>query len=128
MLKNNINLNLLIMNTFREIKVWQKAMNFVTKLYKNTRSFPQEELFGLTSQMRRSAVSIPSNIAEGFGRKSTNEFKRFLQISMGSLFELQTQLEISKNIDFLAESEYNELYQDSREIEVMFSSFINSIK
>jgi len=116
------------MNTFREIKVWQKAMNFVTKLYKNTRSFPQEELFGLTSQMRRSAVSIPSNIAEGFGRKSTNEFKRFLQISMGSLFELQTQLEISKNIDFLAESEYNELYQDSREIEVMFSSFINSIK
>jgi four helix bundle protein len=116
------------MNTFREIKVWQKAMNFVTKLYKNTRLFPQEELFGLTSQMRRCAVSIPSNIAEGFGRKSTNEFKRFLQISMGSLFELQTQLEISKNLEFLSESEYNELYKDSREIEVMLSSFINSIK
>jgi four helix bundle protein len=116
------------MNTFREIKVWQKAMNFVTKLYKNTRSFPQEELFGLTIQMRRYAVSIPSNIAEGFGRKSTNEFKRFLQISMGSLFELQTQFEISNNLEFLSESEYNELYQDSREIEVMLSSFINSIK
>jgi len=116
------------MNTFREIKVWQKAMNFVTKLYKNTRSFPQEELFGLTSQMRRCAVSIPSNIAEGFGRKSTNEFKRFLQISMGSLFELQTQLEISKNLNFLDETIFNELYQDSREIEAMLSSFINSIK
>jgi four helix bundle protein len=116
------------MNTFREIKVWQKAMNLVTKLYKNTRSFPHEELFGLTSQMRRCAVSIPSNIAEGFGRKSANEFKRFLQISMGSLFELQTQLEISKNLDFLTESEYNELYQDSREIEIMLSSFIHSIK
>jgi four helix bundle protein len=116
------------MNTFREIKVWQKAMNFVTNLYKNTRSFPQEELFGLTSQMRRSAVSIPSNIAEGFGRKSTNEFKRFLQISMGSLFELQTQLEISKNLEFLDETVFNELNQDSREIEIMLSSFINSIK
>ena len=116
------------MNTFREIKVWQKAMNFVTKLYKNTHSFPHEELFGLTSQMRRSAISIPSNIAEGFGRKSSNEFKRFLQISMGSLFELQTQLEISKNLNFLDETVFNELYQDSREIEVMLSSFINSIK
>jgi four helix bundle protein len=116
------------MNTFREIKVWQKAMNFVTKLYKNTRSFPQEELFGLTSQMRRCAVSMPSNIVEGFGRKSTNEFKRFLQISMGSLFELQTQLEISKNLDFLDETTFKELLQDSREIEVMLSSFINSIK
>jgi four helix bundle protein len=88
------------MNTFREIKVWQKAMNLVTRLYKNTRSFPKEELFGLTSQMRRSAVSIPSNISEGFGRKSPAEFKRFLQISMGSLFELQTLLEISNNLDF----------------------------
>jgi four helix bundle protein len=116
------------MNTFRDIKVWQKAMNFVTNSYKNTRSFPQEEMFGLTSQMRRSAVSIPSNIAEGFGRKSTNEFIRFLQISMGSLFELQTQFEISKNLGYLSESEYDELFADSREIEVMLSSFIRSIK
>jgi four helix bundle protein len=56
-------------NTFREIKVWQKSINFVTKLYKATRIFPSEELYGLTSQMRRSAISVPSNIAEGFGRK-----------------------------------------------------------
>jgi four helix bundle protein len=116
------------MNTFREIKAWQKAMNFVTKLYRSTRSFPHEELFGITSQMRRSAVSIPSNIAEGFGRNSSNEFKRFLQISMGSLFELQTQLEISKNLEYINETSFNELYQDLREIEAMLSAFIKSLK
>ena len=117
-----------MMNTFREIKVWQKAMEFVTKLYKSTLSFPQEELYGLTSQMRRCAVSIPSNIAEGFGRRSSNDFKRFLQISMGSLFELQTQIEISKNLGYLKGSQFDILYQDLRKIKIMLSSFINSIK
>lgn len=116
------------MNTFKEIKVWQKSMNFVTKLYLSTRLFPQEEMYGLTSQIRRSAVSIPSNIAEGFGRKSTNDFKRFLKISLGSLFELQTQIEISKNLEFFDELLFNKLYQDSREIEIMLTSFIKSIK
>ncbi len=116
------------MNTIRDIKVWQKSVNFVTKLYRSTQHFPQEELYGLTSQMRRSAVSIPSNIAEGFGRKSTNELKRFLQISMGSLFELQTQLEISKNLGYLSSEKFDELYNDLREIEIMLTSFINSIK
>ena len=116
------------MNTIRDIKVWQKAMDFVTSLYKSTRSFPVEELYGITSQMRRSAVSIPSNIAEGFGRKSTNEFKRFLQISMGSLFELQTQLEISRNLNYLTEEQFDTLFKDLREIEIMLTSFINSIK
>ena len=115
------------MNTFREIKVWQKAMDLITKLYKCTKKFPQDELYGLTSQMRRCAVSIPSNIAEGFGRKSKQDFKRFLQISMGSLFELETQLEISKNLEYMEESQFNNLYNDLREIEIMLSSFINSI-
>ncbi|MGQ7944808.1 four helix bundle protein [Flavobacterium sp. WC2509] len=67
-----------------------------TKIYDNTKTFPKEEIFGLTSQLRRCAISIPSNIAEGFGRDSKNEFIRFLKISVGSLFELQTQLEIAK--------------------------------
>lgn len=66
------------MNTFREIKVWQKAMDFVTKLYKSTSNFPQEELYGLTNQLRRCAISIPSNIAEGFGRRSSDDFKTVL--------------------------------------------------
>ncbi|MBN1924828.1 MAG: four helix bundle protein [Prolixibacteraceae bacterium] len=116
------------MNSFREIKVWQKSMDFVTKLYKTTRIFPQEELYGLTSQLRRSAISIPSNIAEGFGRKSPAEFKRFLQISKGSLFELQTQIEISKNLNFLEQKKYVELYNDLKEIEAMLTAFIKSIK
>ena len=116
------------MNTIRDIKVWKKSVDFVTKIYRITQHLPQEELYGLTSQMRRTAVSIPSNIAEGFGRKSTNEFKRFLQISMGSLFELKTQLEISKNLGFLSSNEFDELFNDLREIEIMLTSFINSIK
>ena len=102
-------------------------MPFVTKIYKSTGLFPKEEIYGLTSQIRRSAVSIPSNIAEGFGRRSSNEFKRFLQIAMGSLFELQTQLEISKNLEFLDDKAFDELFQDSREIERMLSAFIDAI-
>ena len=98
------------MKTIREIKVWVKAIDFVTKLYKKTETFPQTEMYGLTSQMRRSAISIPSNIAEGFGRKTQKEFKRFLQISMGSLFELQTQLEISKNLKYLNDTDFNEIF------------------
>lgn len=74
-------------------------MTFVTDVYKLTLQFPKEELFGLTFQIRRPAVSIPSNFAEGFGRKGNNEFIRFIRISIGSLYECQTQLEISKNID-----------------------------
>ena len=84
------------MKTFRDLIVWQKSIDLVTNIYKVTTIFPNEELYGLTSQIRRAAVSIPSNIAEGYGRKATNEFVRFLQISMGSLFELKTQIEISQ--------------------------------
>ncbi|MBC8005457.1 MAG: four helix bundle protein [Verrucomicrobia bacterium] len=116
------------MKTFREIKVWQKAMDCVTKLYQYTQKFPKEELFGLTSQMRRCAVSVPSNIAEGFGRNSSIDFKRFLKISIGSLYELQTQVEISKNLKYIDEDQFDSLYKDLREIEIMLSSFISSIK
>jgi four helix bundle protein len=80
------------MKTYREFIAWQKAMQFVTDIYKVTRSFPKEELFGLTSQIRRSSVSIPSNFTEGFGRKGNTEFLRFIHISIGSLYECQTQL------------------------------------
>lgn len=116
------------MKTFREINVWQKAMDCVTTLYQQTQKFPKDELFGLTSQMRRCAVSVPSNIAEGFGRNSSIEFKRFLKISMGSLFELQTQVEIAKNLKYIDESQFDSFYKDLREIERMLSSFISSIK
>lgn len=103
-------------------------MLLVTKIYTVTNNFPKEEVFGLTSQIRRSAISIPSNIAEGLGRDSNKEFLRFLNISIGSLFELQTQLEIAKNIIYLDEENFNNLYEDSRELERMLVSFTNKIK
>lgn len=116
------------MSHFRKILVWQKSISLVTKVYKATRTFPKEETFGLTSQIRRSSVSIPSNIAEGSGRESNKDFLRFLYISLGSLFEMQTQLEIAKNIIYINEEEFNLLYEDSREIERMLASLIKKLK
>ena len=116
------------MSNFRKLIIWQKAMNLVTKTYKSTKNFPKEEIFGLTSQIRRCSISIPSNIAEGYGRKSNKEYLRFLNISIGSLFELQTQLEIAKNIEYLTNEDFNNLYDDSREVEIMLVSFMNKIK
>lgn len=86
------------MKTFRDLLVWQKSMKFVTEIYIVSNNFPKEEAFGLTSQLRRSAVSVPSNISEGYGRQGLNDYLRFLNIAMASLFELQTQIEISYNL------------------------------
>ncbi|WP_119792489.1 four helix bundle protein [Flavobacterium anhuiense] len=116
------------MSHFRKILVWQKSISLVTNVYKATRTFPKEETFGLTSQIRRSSISIPSNIAEGSGRESNKDFLRFLYISLGSLFEMQTQLEIAKNIIYISEEEFNLLYEDSREIERMLASLIKKVK
>lgn len=116
------------MSTFKDLLIWQKAMTLVTKVYQSTKLFPKEELFGLTSQIRRSAVSIPSNIAEGYGRDGKNDYLKFLNISLSSLFEMQTQIEIAKNIDYLNENDFTILYNDSRELERMLISFINKIK
>ncbi|WP_337966931.1 four helix bundle protein [uncultured Flavobacterium sp.] len=116
------------MSDFRKLLIWQKSMSLITKIYFSTNNFPKEEIFGLTSQIRRSSVSISSNIAEGSGRESDKDFLRFLNISVGSLFEMQTQLEIAKNITYLNEQEFNNLYEDSREVERMLVSFIKKIK
>lgn len=122
------NLVLKKMNNFRKLLVWQKAMSLTTKIYSKTKQFPKEEIFGITSQIRRSTISIPSNIAEGIGRDSNNELIRFINIAVGSLFELQTQLEIAKNISYLNEEEFNNLYEDSREVERMLVAFLKKIK
>jgi four helix bundle protein len=116
------------MSTFKDLLIWQKAMNLVTDIYKSTKSFPKDELFGLTSQIRRSSISIPSNIAEGYGRQGKNDYLKFLNISLSSLFEMQTQIEIAKNIDYLNENNFKILYEDSRELGRMLVSFINKIK
>lgn len=116
------------MKTYRDLIVWQKSMQCVTAVYKGTRMFPKEELYGLTAQMRRAAISIPSNIAEGYGRRSTQDYLRFLQIAMGSIFELQTQLEIAFNLEYLHKSDFAAFYESSREIERMLSALIRNIK
>ena len=114
--------------TYRDLIVWQKAMDFVTSIYFATKKFPIDELYSLTNQIRRCAVSIPSNIAEGFGRDSRKEFKRFLQISIGSVFEIQTQIQISHNLAYINKSTFDNLFKSSREIERVLSSLINKLK
>lgn len=103
-------------------------MTLVTNCYKSTNSFPKEEQFGLTSQLKRCSISIPSNIAEGFGRGTNKEYYRFLNIAMGSLFEFQTQIEIAYNLEYISQADFNSIYEDSREVERMLSSFMNKIK
>jgi four helix bundle protein len=114
--------------TFRELIVWQKSILLVTSIYKVTSNFPKEEIYGITNQLRRAAISVPSNIAEGFGRNSKKEFVRFLRITIGSIFELQTQLEISHNLKFLSLDEFKNIYDSTREIEAMITSLIKKIK
>jgi len=113
--------------TYRDLMVWQKAMALVTEIYKVTKSFPRREDYGLTSQLRRCAVSIPSNISEGYGRNSRNEYIRFLQIASGSLYELQTQLEIAANLGYLKKDEFELLYESTREVERMLSVLIRRL-
>ncbi len=107
------------MKSYREFVAWQKAMEFVTSVYKQTQMFPKEELFGLTSQLRRAAVSVPSNFAEGFGRNGNNQFLQFIRIAIGSLYECQTQLEIAMNIEYLREEQFQTIYKNSREVEAL---------
>jgi four helix bundle protein len=94
------------MNYFKELKVWQKAIELVTETYLKSQTFPKEEIYGLTSQIRRCAVSIPSNIAEGCGRKTDKDFNNFLGISLGSAFEFETQHIICKNLGYIMETDF----------------------
>lgn len=115
------------MKSYRDLIVWQKAMLLVVEIYQITRKLPDEEKFGLISQIRRSAISIPSNIAEGYGRNYTKDYIRFLQIARGSLFECQTQLEIAINLKFIVTSDMEPIAFISVEIEKMLNSLINKL-
>jgi len=107
------------MNYFKELKVWQKSVELVSRIYVNSKSFPKDEKYGLTSQIRRSAVSIPSNIAEGCGRRTAKDFGNFLSIALGSAFELETQLIIAKNLNYLAEDNFKEFESELQHIQNM---------
>ena len=113
--------------TFRDLLVWQKAMSFVTKIYGETSSFPPEELYSLTSQLRRCSISLPSNITEGYGRKSKQDYVRFLRVATGSLYKSQTQLEIALNLKYMSPEQFEKLNDMAREIERMLSSLINKV-
>lgn len=117
-----------IIKTYRDLKIWQKSIEMVTQIYKLTAHFPDKELFGITTQVRRSSVSIPSNIAEGYGRYSRKEYVRFLGISLGSLYEMQTQLQISLNLGYLSSENFHSLSEGSKEIERMLSGLIRKLK
>lgn len=116
------------MRDFRELKVWGKAHQLTLSVYKATQIFPKEELYGLTSQMRRSCASIPANIAEGCGRKGEAELARFLQIAMGSASELEYHLLLAYDLNLLKAKDYESLTNDVTEIKRMLTSFIQKLK
>ncbi|MGA8855071.1 MAG: four helix bundle protein [Christiangramia sp.] len=107
------------MHNFQELKIWQKAINVAEQIYILSSGFPSEEKYGLTSQIRRSAVSIPSNIAEGAGRNTDGEFKNFLGIANGSTNELYTQLIISERLKLVSEENIKPIINDLMEIQKM---------
>jgi len=114
------------MKTYKDLIVWQKSMQLVTDVYKTTKTYPKDELFGLVSQMRKSAVSIPSNIAEGHGRRSIKVLIHFLSISLGSSLELETQIIISKNLDYIIDTDFNRLQALNEEVIKMLNGLIQN--
>ena len=116
-----------VVNSYRDLIVWQKAKAVAVKTYGMTSSFPEREKYGLVSQMNRSAVSVPSNIAEGFGRHILSEYVRFLRIAIGSLYELKTQVDIAYDIDYVSKEDWCEIEEMTLEIERMLNSLISSL-
>lgn len=116
------------MHQFKELKVWQKGRALVKEVYLSTLSFPKEELFGMTSQMRRAAVSIPANIAEGCGRNSDADFSRFLDIANGSAFELETLVILSYDLELLSQSDFDKFESRLDEIQKMIFGLKQSLK
>ena len=108
-----------MIHKFSDLFVWQKSIAFVKEIYRITTKYPKSELFGLTSQIQRAAISMPANIAEGCGRNSKKEFSRFIDIAIGSAFELETLLQISFELNYIEELEYNTLMKDLYEIQKM---------
>jgi len=116
------------MRNFRKLSVWEKSHTLTLNIYKSTSSFPKEELYGLTSQMRRAASSIPSNIAEGCGRNTQAQFARFLNIAFGSASELEYQLILSKDLSFINNEAFSELFEKITEVKRMLYSLIQKVQ
>ena len=115
------------MHKVKELKIWHKAIDIAAELYDITKSFPKEEVYGITSQMKRAAVSIPSNIAEGAGRRSELEFRNFLNFSNGSSYELDTQLLLLARLGFTTEQTIEHLLKEINELQKMNYSLISKL-
>ncbi len=111
-----------------KLVVWEKAVQLCTAIYVLTRKFPREELYGLTNQLRRASVSIPSNIAEGYGRGTRDQYKQFLSIALGSYMELQTQLTIAVRLGFLEPSEFEKVEMLAPEVGKMLSAILSKLR
>lgn len=115
------------MHRYKDLKFWQLSRSFCKDIYLNTNDFPETEKFGLVSQLRRAAVSIPSNIAEGAARNSNNDFSRFLIISLGSCYEVETQLLLSFDLELINKNQLDTLQDKLSQIIKMMSKFISSL-
>ncbi len=116
------------LRTYRDLKVWQKGYSTALSVYRLTRRFPSDELYGLVSQMRRAAISVPSNIAEGYGRHTSAEFLRSLRIAYGSNCELETQTSLAGDLGFLKAEDSAGLHQSLREVELMLASLMRTVR
>ena len=115
------------MHKFRDLKIWQRSMDFVEEIYKMTALLPREERYGLASQLKRCAVSIPSNISEGSGRATNPHFKYFLEISMGSCNEIITQVELAQRLKYISKSITDKLIDEANQIYKMILGFYNTL-
>jgi len=116
-----------VIKEFKDLRIWQKGIEIVSDIYITTKKFPKEELYSLTSQIRRSAISIPSNIAEGFRRYHNKEYKQFLYIALGSCAELETQITIAKNLKYITEDKEIELIEKLDHLCRMTSNLIKKL-
>jgi four helix bundle protein len=114
--------------SFRDLEVWKVAMDLAAECYRGTKGFPKDELFGMTSQIRRAAASVPANIAEGHGRQSTKEFLNFLSIARGSLMEVETHLLLAHRVSLLNEATVNQLLTLSERVSQMISRLRQSLE
>jgi four helix bundle protein len=117
-----------MLKNYQDLKVWQKSYQLCITIYRITKHFPKDERYGLTSQIRRSAVSVPSNIAEGYGRKTTREYVKSLYIAYGSHCELETQSVLSKDLGYIKTEDFEALQKDIGEVERMLKALIKSLE
>ena len=115
-------------SSFRDLRVWQEAMRFATEIYRTTAQFPKHELYGLSQQLRRAAVSIPSNIAEGKGHRSNREFTNFLLYARGSLLEVQTQMMIARDLQYVGSKQAEQVLASADAIGRGLNGLINSLR